>query len=146
MLTKKLRIFTRIYKQFDPSFSLICYYWFIFGLLQISIGLSVFGFVANKYQQRDFLLLLTIHNIWSAIQWAIPKVILNYSRQPTCANKFRIAVFDIKNIIYLFYKTSYLNEEVNRTEPSPSVRLPCLFIVCCVRGQESNLFSSEYFR
>jgi hypothetical protein len=35
--------------KIDPSFSLICYYSFIFGLLQISIGLSVFGFVANEY-------------------------------------------------------------------------------------------------
>jgi hypothetical protein len=26
--------------------------------------------------------------------------------------------------IFPFYKTTYLNEEVNRTEPSPSVRLP----------------------
>jgi hypothetical protein len=25
----------------------------------------------------------------------------------------------------LFYKTSFLNEEVNGTEPSPSVRVPC---------------------
>jgi hypothetical protein len=49
MLTKKLRIFMRIYKQFALSFSLICYYSFIFCLLQISIGLSVFRFVANGY-------------------------------------------------------------------------------------------------
>jgi hypothetical protein len=68
MLTEKLRIFTRIYKQFDPSFSLIFYYSFIFGLLQISIGLSVFGFVANEYQQRAIRLLSTIRNIWSAIR------------------------------------------------------------------------------
>ncbi len=82
MLTKKLRIVTRIYKQFDPSFSLICYYSFIFRLLRISIGLSVFGFVANEYQQRAIRLLSTIRNIWSAIWWVIPKVILNYSRLP----------------------------------------------------------------
>ncbi len=67
MLTKILPIVMRIYKQFDPSFSLICYYLFIFGLLRISIGLSVFGFVANEYQQRAIRLLSTIHNIWSAI-------------------------------------------------------------------------------
>ena len=67
MLTDKLQIFTRIYKQFDPSFSMICYYSFLFGLLQISIGLSVFGFVANEYQQRPIWLLSTIRNIWSAI-------------------------------------------------------------------------------
>jgi len=28
--------------------------------------------------------------------------------------------------LLLFYKTSYLNEEVNRTEPSPSVRISWL--------------------
>ncbi len=78
MLTEKLQIFMRIYKQFDPSFSLICYYSFIFGQLQISIGLSVFGFVANEYQQRAIWLLSTIRNIRSAIRWAILKVILNY--------------------------------------------------------------------
>jgi hypothetical protein len=30
----------------------------------------------------------------------------------------------IVNIIYLFYKTSYLNEEVNCTEPSPLLGVP----------------------
>ncbi len=83
MLTEKLRIVLRIYKQFDPSFSLICYYSFIFGLLRISIGLSVFGFVANKYKQRAIRLLSTIRNIRSAIRWAILKVILNYLLLPS---------------------------------------------------------------
>jgi hypothetical protein len=32
--------------------------------------------------------------------------------------------FVFKNIIFLFYKTSYLNEEANGTEPSPSVSIP----------------------
>jgi hypothetical protein len=68
MLTEKLQIFMRIYKQFDPSFLLICYYLFIFGILQISIGLSVFGLVANEYQRRTIQLLSTICNIWSAIR------------------------------------------------------------------------------
>jgi hypothetical protein len=36
----------------------------------------------------------------------------------------RSAHFKNENIIYLFYQTSYLNLEVNGTEPSPSVRLP----------------------
>jgi len=31
----------------------------------------------------------------------------------------------MKTFLFLFYKTSCLNEEVNRTKPSPSVRLPC---------------------
>ncbi len=30
----------------------------------------------------------------------------------------------MENIIFLFYKTSNLNEEVNCTEPSPSVSIP----------------------
>jgi len=28
-------------------------------------------------------------------------------------------------MIYLYYKTSYFNEGVNCTEPSPSVSVPC---------------------
>ena len=68
MLTEKLQIFTRIYKKFDPNFAPISYYSFIFSLLRISIGLSVFGFVDNEYQRRAIRLLLTIHNIQSAIR------------------------------------------------------------------------------
>ncbi len=83
MLTKKLWIFMRIYKSFDPSFSPICYYSFIFSLLQISIGLSVFGFIANEYKQIAIRLLLTIQNIRSAIPWGIMKVILNYLPLPS---------------------------------------------------------------
>ncbi len=40
---------------------------------------------------------------------------------PLYTNQFRSAPFYIENIINLFYKTSYLNEEVNCTEPSPLV-------------------------
>ncbi len=29
-------------------------------------------------------------------------------------------------IAYLFFSTSYVNEEVNSTEPSPLVSVPCL--------------------
>jgi hypothetical protein len=39
-------------------------------------------------------------------------------------NLFGSAPFCIGNIIYLFYKTSYLNKEFNCTDPSPSERLP----------------------
>ncbi len=38
---------------------------------------------------------------------------------PPCTNKFRLAPFYNENIIKVFYKTSYLIEEVNCTEPSP---------------------------
>jgi hypothetical protein len=31
----------------------------------------------------------------------------------------------MENIIYICYKTSYLIEEVNGTEPSPLVSVPC---------------------
>jgi hypothetical protein len=36
-------------------------------LIRISIGLSVFGFIANSYNQKAIMLHLTIHNIWSPI-------------------------------------------------------------------------------
>ncbi len=74
MLTEKLLIFMRIYKQFDPSFSPICYYSFIFGLLQISISLSVFGFVANEYKWTPIWSHSTIRNIQSGIRWMNLKV------------------------------------------------------------------------
>ncbi len=44
---------------------------------------------------------------------------------PPCANWFISAPSCTENSIYLFYKTSYLNEEVNCTEPSTSVSIPC---------------------
>jgi hypothetical protein len=43
---------------------------------------------------------------------------------PPCTNLLRSSPFYIENIIYIFNKTSYLNEEVNRIEPSPSVSIP----------------------
>jgi hypothetical protein len=39
-------------------------------------------------------------------------------------SEFRSAPFYIENIIYNFYKTSYINEEVNCTETSHSVSFP----------------------
>ncbi len=48
---------------------------------------------------------------------------------PPCAKQFGSAAFYIENIIFLFYKTIYLNEEVNLfTKPSPSVSFPCPII------------------
>ncbi len=44
---------------------------------------------------------------------------------PPCTNLFRSVPFYIENIINIFNKTSNLNEEVNCTEPSPSVSIPC---------------------
>ncbi len=42
----------------------------------------------------------------------------------------------MENIIYLYYKTTYLNEEVNCTESSPSVSVPCkyknMYVCVCV--------------
>jgi hypothetical protein len=42
-------------------------------------------------------------------------------------NLFGSSAFDIANIIFFFTKTSSLNEEVNRTSPSPSVGIPWFF-------------------
>ncbi len=44
---------------------------------------------------------------------------------PPCTNQFASAPFYIENIINLFYKTSYLNEEVNCTEPFLVVSILC---------------------
>ncbi len=63
-------------------FSVICYYSLIFGRLQISIGLSVFGFIANEYKWIAICSLSTIRNIRLGIRWAITKVILNYLPLP----------------------------------------------------------------
>jgi ABC-type sugar transport system permease subunit len=86
----KIRCWPRNYKylweftnSFIPVFHWYATYSFIFSLLRISIGLSVFGFIANKYKRIAIQLLSTIRNIQSAIQWAIMKVILNYSLLPT---------------------------------------------------------------
>jgi hypothetical protein len=43
---------------------------------------------------------------------------------PPCTNLFTLAAFSIENFVYLFYKTSQLNEEVNCTIPPLSVRFP----------------------
>ncbi len=49
-----------------------------------------------------------------------------YSSSPS-TNLFRTPAFFIENIIYLFIKTSQLNEEVTGTEPSPSVSIPWIY-------------------
>ncbi len=46
----------------------------------------------------------------------------NMSWANTCTHQLGSAAFNIENIAFFFYKTSYLNEEVSCTEPSPSVR------------------------
>ncbi len=97
MLTQKLQLFTKIYKLFDPSFSLICYYSFIFILLWISIGLSVFGFVSNEYQWIAIRSLSTIHNIWSGIWWTNPKI----KKQLFAVTKFQAWPFGEIIIEYL---------------------------------------------
>ncbi len=47
---------------------------------------------------------------------------------PPCTNQFRLTIFNTDIIFSLFITTSYLNEEVNCTEPSTSMRVPCLQI------------------
>ncbi len=47
-------------------------------------------------------------------------------RSVPCTNQFRSVPFYIENIIYIFYKTRYTNEEVSCTEPFPSVSIPWL--------------------
>jgi hypothetical protein len=63
------------------------------------------------------------------------------SVQLTSLYQFRSAAFHIENInIYLYYKTRCLNEEVNCTESSPSVRLPWIITIkrCAKKFQQRN--------
>jgi hypothetical protein len=50
MLTEKLQILTRIKKIVRSLFSTNKLIFFIFGLIQISICLSVFGFDKNEHK------------------------------------------------------------------------------------------------
>jgi hypothetical protein len=129
MLTKKLQIVTRIYKQFDPSFSLICYYSFISGLLQISICLLIFRFVANEYQQRAIWLLSTICNIRSAIRWAIPKVILNYSRLPSW-DTYRHSSQEVLFCCAPWYESTKQREEIPSSKFSKNVYATFEIVIC----------------
>jgi hypothetical protein len=44
--------------------------------------------------------------------------------RPPCTDLLRTTAFNTENIIFLFYKTSYLDKEVKCTEPSLSVKVP----------------------
>ncbi len=46
-----------------------------------------------------------------------------YSWSP-CTNLFRSATFHTETIFFLFYKSTYVIEEVNRTDPSPLQGFP----------------------
>jgi len=59
------------------------------------------------------------------LQWHFHGKVL-YS-WPPWTNSFRSAHFYIENTIYLCYKTSYLNEEFNYIEPSPTISVPWHF-------------------
>jgi hypothetical protein len=46
-------------------------------------------------------------------------------------------LFVLKMLFALIYRTSYLHEEANCTEPSPPVGAPCLYLpfVCCSKKE-----------
>jgi hypothetical protein len=62
---------------------------------------------------------------------------VQYSWSP-CTNRFRSSDFEIASMVY-FYKASYFNEEVNRTEPSPLVSVPWVYIQLPERAYEYGL-------
>ncbi len=49
----------------------------------------------------------------------------NQYNWPPRTFKFRSAAFNNENFFCFFLQNKLLNKEVNRTEPSPSVRVPC---------------------
>ncbi len=115
----------RIFKLFDPSFSPKCYYSFIFSLVWISIGLSVFGFVANNYKWIAIYLLSTIRNIQSAIWWAIMKVILIYSPLPTSNTRAESNNFEF-DIWFHFFPGLVRSRDGSHLSPNsqPYISLP----------------------
>ncbi len=53
-------------------------------------------------------------------------------------------LFTLKIYIVLFYKTTNLSEEMNCTEPSPSIRVPCFNVLQCVH--EKNSFLTNFIK
>jgi hypothetical protein len=49
-------------------------------------------------------------------------------------------LFVLKISSTCFYKTIYFNEEVNCTEPSPSVSIPCSSLFCLIVSNEEKRF------
>jgi hypothetical protein len=45
-------------------------------------------------------------------------------RMTSCMNWFKLAAFNTETIFFLFYKTTYLNKEVNHSDPSPIFVFP----------------------
>ena len=86
-----------IFRQSPESFNA-----FLCDLVQERMSSNYFDTRRNKLTVR----------FWAQDRW------------PPCTNKFRSAAFTIESIIYLCYKTTYFNEEVNCTEPPPSVNVP----------------------
>jgi hypothetical protein len=75
------------------------------------------------------------------MKWQARKPLVNGKVKydwPPCINKFRSVAFYSENIIYLWYKTSYLYEEVNCTEPSLSISVPWVGGVQEVPGTEAR--------
>jgi hypothetical protein len=75
-----------------------------------------------RWRSECFTALLSQQSLLGYFECKIREVLLKGKAQyswPPCTNQFRSTPFYIENIINLFYKTSYLNEEVNCTEPSP---------------------------
>ncbi len=62
---------------------------------------------------------LALDTLGSTTQIVLDGEDLLRGRRNTVDLHLRSAAFQIENTIYLCYKTSYLNDEVNHTEPSP---------------------------
>jgi hypothetical protein len=88
---------------------------FIFLLIRISIGLSVFGFISNEYKPIAIQSRSSIHNIWSAIQWGITKVIFDYSILPN-KNSFKNLNFclNLKQRIFDSFRDKNIFDEKKR--------------------------------
>jgi hypothetical protein len=55
-------------------------------------------------------------------------------------------IFKLKLCFFLFYKTTYLNEEDNRTDPSPSVSLPWYEGLAKTQTQEIKMIENYIYK
>ena len=97
-------------------------FWFIEQILDLSGTFSLFE---NLKPPSDFLFIACsaktkVNNVQGSLTEREGSVRLTSLHLPVYTSLFKT-----ENIIYLCYKTSYLNEEVNCTEPFPSVSIPC---------------------
>jgi hypothetical protein len=92
--------------------------------LRVKLVFLVCSVMLNQLFVRFLHSLITIIRLRHKLQGFLPEG-EGSVRLSSLSLLVQIICFLYSNRIFLFYKASYLNKEVNCTEPSPSVRFPC---------------------